>query len=125
VLALTTGESTRYIRGDDRGSSAGVPERDQIVLAARHEQVYRWVPLDILDVLSVASKDPFLSTPCESVTDWGIVRRPARGCPRMASRSTDHAVRLVMLEIPDDSGLVCRRDVCTYASDIMRLEPGG
>jgi hypothetical protein len=30
----------------------------------------------------------------------------------------------VGLEIPDDSGLVCRRDVCTCAnSDIMRLEP--
>ena len=47
VLALTARESTRYIRGDGRGSSAGVPEHDQIVLAARHEQVHRWVPLDI------------------------------------------------------------------------------
>ena len=62
MLALTAGESTRYIRGDDRGSSAGVPERDQIVLAARHEQGHRWLPLDVLDVPSVASKDPFLST---------------------------------------------------------------
>jgi hypothetical protein len=53
VLALTAGE--RYIRGDDRGSSARVLERDQIVLAARHEQDHRWVPLDILDVPSVSS----------------------------------------------------------------------
>ena len=62
MLSLTAGESTRYIRGDDRGSGARVPERDQIDLAARHEQGHRWVPLDILDVSSVASKDPFLST---------------------------------------------------------------
>jgi len=47
VLALTAREDTRYIRGNGRGSSAGVPEHDQIVLAARHEQVHRWVPLDI------------------------------------------------------------------------------
>ncbi len=104
MLALTAGESTRYIRGDDRGSSAGVPERDQIVLAARHEQGHRWVPLDILDVPSVSSKDPFLSTLYERpnsrvrvVTDREIVRRPARSCPRTASRCTDHAVRLFML----------------------------
>jgi hypothetical protein len=104
VLALTAGESTRYIRGDGRGSSAGVREHDQIVLAARHEQVHRWVPLDILDVPSVSSKDPFLLTHCERpnsrgrvVTDWGIVRRPARSCPRTASRCTDHAMRLFML----------------------------
>ena len=45
--ALTARESTRYIQGDGRGSSAGVPEHDQIVLVARHEQVHRWVPLDI------------------------------------------------------------------------------
>jgi hypothetical protein len=62
VLALTARESTKYIRGDDHGSSARVPERDRIVLAAQHEQGHRWVPLDILDVPSVASKDPFLST---------------------------------------------------------------
>jgi len=62
VLALTARESTRYIRGDDCGSSAGVLERDQIVLAARHEQVRRWLPLDILDVPSIASKYPLLST---------------------------------------------------------------
>ena len=104
MLCLTAGESTRYIRGDDRGSSAGVPERDQIVLAAQHEQGHRWVPLDILDVPSVASKDPFLSTLYERpnsrvrvVTDWEIIRRPAGSCPRTASRRTDHAVRLLML----------------------------
>ncbi len=107
VLALTTGESTRYIRGDDRGSSAGVPERDQIVLAARaarHEQVHRWVPLDILDVPSVASKDLFLSTLCERpnlrgrvVSDRGIVRCLARSCPCTASGCTDHAVRFFIL----------------------------
>ncbi len=31
MLALTAWESTRYIRGDDCGSSAGVPDRDQIL----------------------------------------------------------------------------------------------
>jgi len=31
------------------------------------------------------------------VTDWEIVRRPAKSCPRTASRCTDHAVRLFML----------------------------
>jgi hypothetical protein len=62
VLALTARESTRYIRGDGRDSSAGVLERDQIVLAARHEQVRRWLPLDILDVPSIDSKYPLLST---------------------------------------------------------------
>ena len=104
MLALTAGESTRYIRGDDRGSSAGVPERDQFVLAARHGQGHRWVALDILDVPSVSSKDPFLSTLYErpnsrvrAVTDWEIVRRPARSCPHTASRRTDHAVRLFIL----------------------------
>ena len=68
VLALTARESTRYIQGDDRGSSAGVPERDQVDLAAQHEQVHRWVPLDILDVPSIASKDPFLLTPVKDQT---------------------------------------------------------
>jgi hypothetical protein len=104
MLSLTAGESTRYIRGDDRGSSASVPERDQIVLAAQHEQGHRWVSLDILDVPSVSSQDSFISTLYERpnsrvrvVSDWEIVRRPARSCPHTASRCTDHAVRLFML----------------------------
>jgi hypothetical protein len=34
------------------GTGVPLAERDhwQIVLAARHEQVHRWVPLDIIDV---------------------------------------------------------------------------
>ena len=55
-------QDTGYVQHCERGSSAGIPELDQIVLTPRYEQAHRWVPLDALDVPSVAGKDPLLST---------------------------------------------------------------
>jgi hypothetical protein len=42
------------------GPSAGIPELDEIVLAARHEKAHRRMPFNTLDVPSMASKDKFL-----------------------------------------------------------------
>lgn len=112
-----------------------VPERDQIVLAAGHEQVHRRVPPDILDVPSVVSKDPFFSTLCERpnsrgrvVTDWESFSSSGEklstyGFSKCIMTLCSEAFH-VGWEISDDPGLVCRRDVCTSAnSDIMHLDP--
>jgi len=55
-------QDTGYVQHCERGSSAGIPELDQIVLAPQYEQAHRWVPLDELDVPSVAGKDALLTT---------------------------------------------------------------
>ena len=49
------------VQRGERSPSAGIPELDEIVLAPRHEQTHRWVPLDALDVPSMACKDTFLA----------------------------------------------------------------
>src|SRR6266851_1491731 len=46
-------------------SAVTVRGSDQIILVPRYEQAHRWVPLDALDVPSVAGKDALLSTLCE------------------------------------------------------------
>jgi len=57
-------ERVRYVRWQrhGRGSSSGIPELDQISLAARHKEAHFWVPLDAFDVTSAAGKDALLST---------------------------------------------------------------
>jgi hypothetical protein len=57
-------ERVRYVHWQrhKRGSSLGIPELDQIVLAARHKEAHCWVPLDVFDVTSVAGKEALLST---------------------------------------------------------------
>jgi hypothetical protein len=55
-------ERVRYVQRDERGSSSGIPELDQIVLAARHKVAHCWVLLDAFDVPSVAGEDALLST---------------------------------------------------------------
>ena len=60
-----TRQNTGWVQRRERGSSAGIPELDQIVLTPRYEKAHRWVSLDELDVPSVASKDALLSTLCE------------------------------------------------------------
>ena len=41
----------------ERGAGAGIPELDEVVLAAGHEQTHGRVPLDALDVPAVSSED--------------------------------------------------------------------
>ena len=85
-------QSARYAQRRERNPSAGIPEIDEIFLAARHEQAHRWVPFIALDVPSMAGKDAFLAAlrngPCvhgRAVGGYGetyIVRReiePAYG----------------------------------------------
>ena len=53
---------TKCIQRRKRSPSAGIPELDEIVLAARHEKTHRRMPFNTLDVPSMASKDTFLAT---------------------------------------------------------------
>ena len=50
-----------YVQSRESSPSARIPEFDEIVLAARHEQAHRWVPFNALDVPSMASKDTLLA----------------------------------------------------------------
>ena len=120
-LLCGTRESTRYTQCRERGSSAGIPELDEIVLAAGHEQAHRRMPLDALDVPSVTRKDAFLSTLGERPDAHG---RVVAGCGEalVVGRETEttHSFSMcgpcrevvhVRLEILDDPRLVCGRDV--------------
>jgi hypothetical protein len=87
------------------------------------------VPLDILNVPSVSSEDPFLSTLYERPNSRVRVITRSLSGEKLSTygfsmyRPCSKVVH-VGLEIPDDSGLVCRRDVWTCGNnDIMRLEP--
>jgi hypothetical protein len=52
---------TKCVQRRKCSPSAGIPELDEIVLAARHEKAHRWMPFNTLDVPSMASKDTFLA----------------------------------------------------------------
>jgi len=88
-----------------RSPSAGIPELDEIVLAARHEKTHRRMPFNTLDVPSMAGKDTFLAAfrkgrdvysgavaGCGGATPSG-----KKLSPRTASRCAAHAVRLFIL----------------------------
>jgi len=64
MFALYRLERVRYVhlQRHERGSSSGIPDLDQIVLAARHKEAHCWVPLDAFDIPSVAGEDALLST---------------------------------------------------------------
>ncbi len=51
----------KYLQRRKRGPSAWIPELDEIVLAARHQQTHRRVPFNTLDVPTMTSKDTFLA----------------------------------------------------------------
>lgn len=113
--------STRYVQRRERSPSAWIPELDEIVLASRHEQAHRWVPLNALDVPSMAGKDTFLSALRKGpnahgrvITGCGkacVVRRKTESAYGFAMCSPRGEVVHVGLEILDDTGLVCGRNV--------------
>jgi hypothetical protein len=88
-----------------RSPSAGIPELDEIVLAARHEKAHCWMPLNTLDVPSMASRDTFLAALRKGPNAHGRVVTCGgeavivgqKLCPHSASRCAGHAVRLFML----------------------------
>ena len=98
---------TKCIQCRKRSPSAGIPELDEIVLAARHKKTYRRVPFNALDVPSMASKDTFLAALCKGPNAHGTVESSLavaklspsgeKLSPRTASRCAGHAVRSFML----------------------------
>ena len=101
--------------------SAGIPELDEIVLATRHEKAHRRMPFDTLNVPSMASKDTFLAALRKGpnahsrvVTSGGkavIVGRKTESAYGFAMCRPRGEIVHVGLEILDDSGLVCGRDI--------------
>lgn len=114
-------QSMIYVQRREPGPSAGIPELDEIVLAARYKQAHRWVPLDALDVPSMAGKDALLAALRKGPNAHGSVITGS-GEARVVWRKTESAYGFAMcgprgevvhvgLEILDDTGLVCGRDV--------------
>ena len=111
----------KCIQRRKRGPSAGIPELDEIVLAARHEKTHRRMPFNTLDIPSVASKDTFLTTLRKGPNAHGrvvagrgetlVVWREAEPANGLAMGRPRGEVVHVRLEILYDSGLVCGRDV--------------
>jgi hypothetical protein len=112
---------TKCIQRRKRSPSAGIPELDEIVLTARHEKTHRRMPFNTLDVPSMASKDTFLAALRKGpdahgrvVTSGGeavIVGRKTESAYGFAMCRPRGEVVHVRLEILDDSGLVCGRDI--------------
>ena len=112
---------TKYIQRRKRSPSAGIPELNEIVLAARHEKTHRRMPFNTLDVPSMAGKDTFLTALCKGPNAHGrVVTRGGEAV--IVGRKTESAYGFAMcgprgevvhvrLEILDDSGLVCGRDI--------------
>jgi hypothetical protein len=139
--ALPQEKTMRYVQCCERGSRARVPELDEIVLAARHQESHRRVPLDAFDVPSMASQDPFLPTFCKRPDAYGRV--VAGRCEAfIVGRETESTYGLsvcgprgeiihVGLEILDDAGLIGGRDVGAGVVEgqrayggVVRLEDG-
>ena len=112
---------TKCIQRCKRSPSAGIPELDEIVLAARHKKTHCRMPFNALDVPSMASEDTFLAALREGpnahgrvVTGGGeavIVRRKTESAYGFAMCRPRGQVVHVRLEIFDNSGLVCGRDI--------------
>ena len=113
--------ATKCIQRRKRSPSAGIPELDEIVLAARHEKTHRRMPFNTLDVPPMASKDTFLAALRKGpnahgrvVTGSGkavIIGRKTQSAYGFAMCGPRSEVIHVRLEILDDPGLVCGRDI--------------
>jgi hypothetical protein len=131
----------RYVQRFERGSRARVPELDEIVLAARHQESHRGVPLDAFDVPPMAGQDPFLPTFRKRPDAHGRVVA-GRGETLVVWRETESTYGLsvcgprgeiihVGLEILNDAGLIGGRDVGAGVVEgqrayggVVRLEDG-
>lgn len=112
---------TKCLQRRKRSPSAGIPKLDEIVLAARHKKTHRRMPFDTLDVPSMASENAFFAAlrkrpnahgrvvtgSCEAI----IIGRKTEPAYSFAMCRPRGEVVHVRLEILDDSGLVCGRDI--------------
>lgn len=125
---------TKCIQRRKRSPSAGIPELDEIVLAARHEKTHRRMPFNTLDVPSMTSKNTFFAALRKRpnahgrvVTGGGeavIVGRKTESAYCFAMCGPRGEVVHVRLEILDDSGLVCGRDICASMVEGERADGG-